>query len=117
VQKIDILFSGFLQVGLKLPVIGFGEKDPFSFIASAGDMIERASIFYSCNRSQVQGSTFRVKNKESIENPKPSLKMLIFPNNCQFGYKFCNFSISSSGVYPWPRPVFKGFSFMISTYE
>jgi hypothetical protein len=27
------------------------------------------------------------------------------------------FSISSGGVYPWPRPVFKGFSFMISTFE
>jgi len=25
---------------------------------------------------------FRVKDKESIEGPKSSLKMLIFPNNC-----------------------------------
>jgi len=51
------------------------------------------------NRSQVQpagteplrggpGSTFRVKDKEGIEDQKSSLKMLIFPSNCQFGSKF-----------------------------
>jgi hypothetical protein len=40
------------------------------------------------NRSQVQGSTFRVKDKEGIEYPKSSLKMLISPNNRQFGSKF-----------------------------
>ena len=40
------------------------------------------------NRSKVQGSTFRVKDKEGIKDPKSSLKMLIFPNNCQFGSKF-----------------------------
>jgi hypothetical protein len=40
------------------------------------------------NRSQVQGSTFRVKDKEGIKDPKSSLKMLIFPNNGQFGSKF-----------------------------
>jgi hypothetical protein len=40
------------------------------------------------NRSQVQGSTFRVKDKEGIKDPKSSLKMLIFLNNCQFGSKF-----------------------------
>ena len=40
------------------------------------------------NRSQVQGSTFRVKDKEGIKDPKSSLKMLIFPNNCQYGSKF-----------------------------
>ena len=34
------------------------------------------------NRSQVQGSTFRVKDKEGIEGQKSSLKMLIFPSNC-----------------------------------
>ena len=43
---------------------------------------------YSGNRSQVQGSTFRVKEKEGIEGPKASLKRLIFPSNCQFGSKF-----------------------------
>ena len=32
---------------------------------------------FSRNRSQVQGSTFRVKNKEGIKDPKFSLKMLI----------------------------------------
>jgi hypothetical protein len=42
----------------------------------------------SSNRSQVQGSTFRVKDKEGIEGEKSSLKMLIFPSNCQFGSKF-----------------------------
>jgi hypothetical protein len=31
---------------------------------------------------------FRVKDKNGIEGPKSSLKMLIFPNNCQFGSKF-----------------------------
>jgi hypothetical protein len=40
------------------------------------------------NRSQVHGSTFRVKDKEDIEDPKSSSKMLIFPSNCQFGSKF-----------------------------
>ncbi len=44
-------------------------------------------LFFS-NRSQVQGSTFRVKDKEGIKDLKSSLKMLIFPNNCQFGFKF-----------------------------
>jgi hypothetical protein len=42
----------------------------------------------SFNRSQVQGSTFRVKDKEGIKDPKYSLKRLILPNNCQFGSKF-----------------------------
>ncbi len=64
------------------------------------------------NRSRVQGSTFsaasghrscqfdqksdaglaeshtRVKDKERIEDPKSSLKMSIFPSNCQFGSIF-----------------------------
>jgi hypothetical protein len=40
------------------------------------------------NRSQVRGTTFRVKDKEGIEGQKSSLKMLIFPSNCQFGSKF-----------------------------
>jgi len=31
-------------------------------------------------RSQVQGSTFMVKDKEGIEDPKSSVKMLIFPS-------------------------------------
>jgi hypothetical protein len=44
--------------------------------------------FSPCNRSQVQGSTFRVKDKEGIEDPKASLKWLIFPRFCQFGSKF-----------------------------
>jgi len=35
-----------------------------------------------------RGSTFRVKDKEGIKDPQSSLKMLIFPNNCQFGPKF-----------------------------
>ncbi len=39
------------------------------------------------NRSQVQGSTFRVKDKDGIEDLKSSSKMLIFPNNYQFGSK------------------------------
>jgi hypothetical protein len=40
------------------------------------------------NRLQVQGSTFWVKDNEGIKDQKSSLKMLIFPNNCQFGSKF-----------------------------
>ena len=43
------------------------------------------------NRSQVQGSTFRVKDKEGIEDLKSSLEMLIFPSN----YQFVHFSKSS----------------------
>ena len=39
------------------------------------------------NRSQVQGSTFRVKDKDGIEDLKFSIKMFIFQNNCQFGFK------------------------------
>jgi len=31
---------------------------------------------------------FRVKDKEGIEDPKSSIKMLIVPSNCQFGFKF-----------------------------
>jgi hypothetical protein len=31
---------------------------------------------------------FRVKDKEGFKYLKPSLKMLIFPNNYQFGSKF-----------------------------
>ncbi len=58
-------------------------------------MVKLSEIFKACcghifsgNRSQVQGSTFRVKDKEGIKDPKSSLKMLIFPNNCQFGSNF-----------------------------
>jgi len=36
----------------------------------------------------VQGSTFNVKDKEGIEDPKSLLEMLIFPSNCQFNFKF-----------------------------
>jgi hypothetical protein len=45
-------------------------------------------LHYIDNRSQVQGSTFRVKDKEGIKDPKSSLKMLTFPYNCQLGSKF-----------------------------
>ena len=48
----------------------------------------KKTTFKYRKRSQVQGSTFSVKDKESIEDPKPSLNMLIFPSNCHFGYKF-----------------------------
>ena len=40
------------------------------------------------NRSKVQGSTFWVKDKEGIKDPKSSLIMLIFQNNCRFDSKF-----------------------------
>ena len=44
-------------------------------------MAIKLSIFVTVHK-------FRVKDKESIEDPKTSLKMLIFPSNCQSGYKF-----------------------------
>jgi len=31
---------------------------------------------------------FRVKDKDGIEDPQFSTKMLIFQNNCQFGFKY-----------------------------
>jgi hypothetical protein len=40
------------------------------------------------NRSQVQGSTFRIKDKEGTKDLHSWLKILIFPNNCQYGSKF-----------------------------
>ena len=39
-------------------------------------------------RSKVLGSTFRVKDKEGIKDPKFSLKVLILPNNFRFGSNF-----------------------------
>jgi len=56
------------------------------------------------NRSQVQGSKFRVKGKEGIENPKCSFNMVVFQRNCQFGSKF------------WIRPV-KGGAFYKYTFQ
>jgi len=44
-------------------------------------------VFFLRNRSQVQDSTFRVKDKEGIEDSKSSLQMFIFPGNCQFSFK------------------------------
>ena len=77
-------------------------------ISSLEAYLEKTAAALICsNRSQVQGSTFsaasdrrsgqfdrkrdssvaeshtRVKDKKSIEDPKPSSKMLIFPHNCQ----------------------------------
>jgi hypothetical protein len=45
-------------------------------------MAIKLSIFVTVPKS-------RVKDKEGIEERKTSLKMLIFPSCCQFGYKFC----------------------------
>ena len=47
------------------------------------------TLTVTVHRFRVQRSGLRVKDKEGIKNPKSSLKMLIFPNNCQFGSKFC----------------------------
>ena len=44
--------------------------------------------FVTVNRFKVQSSTFKVKDKEGIEDPKSSLKKLIFPSNCQFSSEF-----------------------------
>jgi hypothetical protein len=40
------------------------------------------------NRSKVQSSTFKVKEKEGIEDQKSLLNMLISPSNYQFSSKF-----------------------------
>jgi hypothetical protein len=56
-----------------------------------------------CNRSQVQGSTFRVKNKKGINYPESTLKILILPSNCQFDSKF------------WIRPD-EADAFLVNTY-
>ena len=53
--------------------------------------------------SEVRGSRFRVKNKEGIKDPKSSIKILILPNNCQFGSKF------------WIRPD-EGDAFFVNTH-
>jgi hypothetical protein len=53
----------------------------------AASLIEKETL-KKRNRSQVQGSTFRVKDKEGIKDPKSLLKMLISSNNCQFVSKF-----------------------------
>jgi hypothetical protein len=53
------------------------------------------------NRSQVQGSTFWVKDKEGIKGPEFSLKMPIFPN--KIGAKF------------WIRPD-EADAFLVNTY-
>ena len=42
--------------------------------------------------SSVAESHTRVKNKEGIEDPKSSLKMLILQNNCQFSSKFLDWA-------------------------
>ena len=34
-------------------------------------------------RSQVQGSTFRVMDKDKFKDPKFSRQMLVLPDNCQ----------------------------------
>ena len=62
---------------------GFG----FTFFGF-GVFVYIVSRYLIGNRSQVQGSTFRVKDKGGIEDLKSSSKMLIFPNNCQFVAKF-----------------------------
>jgi hypothetical protein len=69
-------------------------------------------------RSKVQSSTFRVKDKEGNKDPKSSLKVLIFPNNCQapnFGIgcltrltlisqiRIPN-AVQGGECNPWPRP-------------
>ena len=51
------------------------------------------------NRSQVQGSTLRVKDKEGIKDPKSWLKRLISPNNCQFGSKFRPVRLVKSAIH------------------
>ena len=53
------------------------------------------------HRFRVQRSGLRTK--KGIEGPKPSLKTLISPNNCQFGSKF------------WIRPD-EAYAFLVNTH-
>jgi len=48
----------------------------------------RSSSYDRTRRPHTQGSTFRVKDKEGINDLKSWFKMLIFLNNCQFDSKF-----------------------------
>jgi hypothetical protein len=54
------------------------------------------------HRFRVQRSGLRTK--KDIKDPKSSLKMLISPNNCQFGFKF------------WIRPD-EADAFLVNTYH
>ncbi len=70
------------------------------------------------NRSKVQGSTFKVKDKGGIEDPKSSFKMLIFPVIANlapsFGLGLMKLMLFSQtripnaargrNWNPWPRP-------------
>ena len=53
--------------------------------------LERGSEGILCEPSDGNKSVtvhrFRVKDKEGIEDLKSSLQMLLFPSNCQFGFK------------------------------
>ena len=69
-------------------------------------------------RSQVHGSTFRVKDRDGIEDPKSSSKRLIFPGNCKlapnlgfglthltlFSYIRTTNAVREREWNPWPRP-------------
>ncbi len=43
---------------------------------------------FPAQRDLRHDSTFRVKGKEGVEDPKSWLNMVIFQSNCQFGSKF-----------------------------
>ena len=82
---------GNFAIGPRAPSGDSRAKRMFGAPMSAttdGEAVSSLFISLDHNRSQVQGSTFRVKDKVGIKYPKSSLIMLIFPNNCQFGSKF-----------------------------
>jgi hypothetical protein len=76
-----------LIVNSKFRCHSFYRKGDFGGIFPATGRTGSGAAFCR-NRSQVQGSTFRVEGKEDIKDPKSSLKVLISPNNCHFGSKF-----------------------------
>ena len=77
---VSVVYEGFAE--LRVGLYGFNILRKFHVYIALSLNIR--------NRSQVHGSTFRVKDKEGIEDPKSSFKMLIFPSNCQFSSKFWN---------------------------
>jgi len=78
-------WEGYLEVMQKVTLNPDNSLLVFETVNSAVYNDELTKML--SNRSQVQGSTFRVKDKEGIEDSKCSLQMFIFPGNCQFSFK------------------------------
>jgi hypothetical protein len=85
--------------GLRLVAYASESATAFEYVWSAIKPM-RPSDQWNLYMIQVwaRGSKFRVKDNEGIKDPKSSLKMLIFPNNCQFGSKFSTYLLKSHHV-------------------